>query len=181
MNDTLEKRRLPLFTKAGYAIGQMSDSIGLNVFYFFFLFFLSDFAGIPAGTAGMISLIAITWDAVTDPIVGHISDNLRSKRGRRRPMMIAALIPYAVCTFLIFNNVSFQGNAKVVYFTVMAILFWTCYKVYVIPYFALGAELTDDFNERTSLRVWASVFLYGAVMVASAAPPMILELTGNAG
>jgi GPH family glycoside/pentoside/hexuronide:cation symporter len=181
MNDTLEKRKLPLFAKAGYAIGQLSDSIGFNVFYFFFLFFLTDVAGIPAGTAGMISLIAITWDAVTDPIVGHISDNLRSKRGRRRPMMITALIPYTVCTFLIFNNVNLQGNGKVAYFTVMAILFWTCYKVYVIPYFALGAELTDDFNERTSLRVWASVFLYGAVMVASAAPPMILDLTAKAG
>ncbi|MDR2354916.1 MAG: MFS transporter [Clostridiales Family XIII bacterium] len=181
MTDTNKRTVLPAFTKAGYAIGQMSDSIGFNVFYFFFLFFLTDYAGIPAGTAGMISLAAVTWDAVTDPIVGHISDNLRAKRGRRRPMMIAALVPYSVCTYLLFNNIDVSGSLKTLYFAVIAILFWSCYKVFVIPFFALGAELTDDFDERTSLRVWASVSLYCAVMLASAAPPMITELTIQSG
>lgn len=167
--------------KFGYAIGQMVDSTGYNVYYFFFLFFLTDFAGIPAGIAGTISLIAIMWDAVTDPIVGNISDNLKSPYGRRRPLMIGATIPYAICTFLLFNNVDFGTNAKFAYFVVLAILFWSCYKTYVIPFFALGAELTDDFKERTSLRAWASVFLQIAVMIASAAPPMILEMAGKAG
>ena len=174
---TSGKTKLPVKMKAGYAIGQMTDSLGYNVFYFFFLFFLTDFAGVPAGIAGTISLIAITWDAITDPIVGNISDNLRSKRGRRRPMMIASLIPYAICTFLLFNNVQIDStNAKFVYFAVIAILFWSSYKVYVIPYFALGAELTEDFNERTSLRSWASVFMQGAVTIASAGPPLILSM-----
>ena len=167
--------------KFGYAIGQMVDSTGYNVYYFFFLFFLTDFAGIPAGIAGTISLIAIMWDAVTDPIVGNISDNLKSPYGRRRPLMIGATIPYAICTFLLFNNVDFGTNAKFAYFVVLAIFFWSCYKTYVIPFFALGAELTDDFKERTSLRAWASVFLQIAVMIASAAPPMILEMAGKAG
>ncbi|MDR2156177.1 MAG: MFS transporter [Clostridiales Family XIII bacterium] len=180
--DAGQKRRaLPIRMKAGYAIGQMSDSIGFNVFYFFFLFFLTDFAGVPAGTAGTISLIAVTWDAVTDPVVGHISDNLRSRHGRRRPMMLAALAPYSVCTYLLFNNIGAPGGAKAFYFGAVAILFWSCYKVYVIPFFALGAELTDDFDERTSLRVWASVPLYGAVMLTSAAPPVIIEFTLQGG
>lgn len=173
--------KLSFKRKFGYAIGQMTDSTGFNVFYFFFLFFLTDFAGIPAGVAGTISLIAILWDAFTDPIVGYISDNLKSKYGRRRPLMIGAMVPYAICAFLLFNNVDFGGNAKFVYFVVIAILFWSCYKTYVIPFFALGAELTDDFNERTSLRSWASVFMYLAVMLASAAPPMILQMAEDAG
>jgi len=174
--------KLPARIKAGYAAGQATDSIGFNVFYFFFLYFLTDFAGVPPGIAGTISLIAIGWDAITDPIVGYISDNLKSKYGRRRPMMLTALIPYCVCMFLLFNNIDFaNANAKFVYFAFIAILFWTSYKIFVIPYFALGAELTDDFNERTSLRVWASVVMYAAVMLASAAPPMILELTAQAG
>lgn len=179
-NDTVPVK-LGLKKKFGYAIGQMVDSTGYNVYYFFFLFFLTDFAGVPAGIAGTISLIAIMWDAVTDPIVGNISDNLKSPYGRRRPLMIGATIPYAICTFLLFNNVNFGTNAKFAYFVVLAILFWSCYKTYVIPFFALGAELTDDFQERTSLRAWASVFLQLAVMLASAAPPMILEIAGKAG
>ena len=170
MGNELNSNKLGFKKKFGYAIGQMVDSTGYNVYYFFFLFFLTDFAGVPAGIAGTISLIAIMWDAVTDPIVGNISDNLKSPYGRRRPLMIGATIPYAICTFLLFNNVDFGTNAKFAYFVVLAILFWSCYKTYVIPFFALGAELTDDFNERTSLRAWASVFLQLAVMLASAAP-----------
>lgn len=181
MSNENGSKKLSFKTKIGYAIGQMVDSTGYNVYYFFFLFFLTDFAGVPAGIAGTISLIAIMWDAVTDPIVGNISDNLKSPYGRRRPLMIGATIPYAICTFLLFNNVSFGTNAKFAYFVVLAILFWSCYKTYVIPFFALGAELTDDFNERTTLRSWASIFLQLAVMLASAVPPMILEMAGKAG
>ena len=181
MDKQLQTTKLKWSTKIGYAIGQMVDSTGYNVYYFFFLYFLTDFAGIPAGTAGTVSLIAIMWDAVTDPIVGNISDNLKSPYGRRRPLMIGATIPYAVCTFLIFNNVHFQGNAKFAYFVLIAILFWTCYKTYVIPYFALGAELTDDYNERNTLRSMAGVCLQLAVMLASSAPPMILEIAGRHG
>ena len=176
-----QSARLPARIKAGYAIGQATDSIGFNVFYFFFLFFLTDVAGIAAGAAGTISLIAVTWDAVTDPIVGHISDNLSSKYGRRRPMMLAALVPYCICVYLLFNNIESGADMKFVYFCMIAILFWSSYKVFVIPYFALGAELTGDFNERTSLRVWASVIMYGAVMLASAAPLMIVQKTLEAG
>lgn len=178
---TNKENRLNPKKKFGYAIGQMTDSIGFNAFYFFFLFFLTDFAGIPPAAAGTISLIAIMWDAVTDPVVGYISDNLKSKYGRRRPLMIGAAIPYAVCAFLLFNNVNLGPNPKFIYFTAIAIIFWSCYKTYVIPFFALGAELTDDFNERTSLRSWASVFLNLAVMLASAAPPMIIAMTEEAG
>ena len=167
--------------KLGYTIGALGDSVGFNVFYFFFLFFLTDVAGIPPAIAGTVSLIAIAWDAITDPIVGYISDNLKSKHGRRRPMMISAAIPYAICMFLLFNNVNLETGIKTAYFIAIAILFWSTYKIYVIPYFALGAEMTQDFDERTSLRVWASVAIQLSVMLASAAPPMIVEKSMQAG
>ncbi len=168
-------QKLEFKKKLGYSIGQMGDSIGFNVFGFFFLFFLTDIAGVSPGIAGTISLIAVLWDAITDPIIGFISDNLRSKYGRRRPMMIVSSVPYAVCTFLLFHNIDINPGAKAIYFIIMAILFWTVYTSYVIPYFALGAELTQDYEERNSLRAWASVFIYLAVMLASATPPIIVS------
>jgi len=175
MGNANERTKLSAKTKLGYGIGQMGDSIGFNVFYFFFLFFLTDIIGINPSVAGSISLIAVIWDAVTDPIIGHMSDNLRGKHGRRRPFMLGAMVPYGIIMFLMFNNVNLPDSAKNIYYIVISMLFWTAYTAYVIPYFALGAEVTNDFDERTNLRVWASYFMYAAVMIASAAPPMIVS------
>lgn len=170
------KVRLTFKVKTGYAIGQFVDSIGFNIYYFFFLFFLTDFVGIPPAIAGTVSLIAILWDAIFDPVAGYLSDNLKSKYGRRRPLMIAAVIPYSIALFLIFNTVSFSSQGAFIYYLAMAIIFWSCYKFYVIPYFALGVELTDDFNERTTLRAWASVGIYISVLLTSALPPYLLDV-----
>lgn len=181
MNKIKEKQKITMGRKLGYAVGALGDSVGFNVFYFFFLFFLTDVAGIAPAVAGTISLIAVAWDGITDPIIGHLSDNSKSKFGRRRPFVFGAALPYAICMFLLFNNVDMSIGIKTVYFTLIAMLFWTAYTAYVIPYFALGAEMTKDFEERTSLRIWASVGIQVSVMIASAAPPMIVEKTIQAG
>ena len=176
--ETREQRhRLPIRMKAGYAIGALTDSCGFNVFYFFFLFFLTDYAGVPAGIAGTISLIAVCWDAITDPIIGHFSDNRKNPNGRRRPLMLFSLIPYCLAVFFIFNNFEFSLTGQIIYFTACALIFWTGYTLFVIPYFALGAEMTQDFDERTSLRIWFSVVMGFAVMMASATPPLIVDNT----
>lgn len=170
-------KKLSVKTKLGYGIGQTGDSIGYNVFYIFFLFFLTDIAGVSPGIAGTISLIAVLWDAFTDPIIGYLSDNLKSKRGRRRPFMIAGSVPYAICMFLLFTDLEIPTEIKGIYFIIIAMVFWTFYTIYVIPYFALGGEIVEDFGERTSIRAWASIFMYVAVLIASAAPPILVEFT----
>ncbi|MCE2603772.1 MFS transporter, partial [Pseudomonas aeruginosa] len=126
-------------------------------------------------------LIAILWDAVTDPIIGYISDNLKSKYGRRRPMILAGAIPYGISVFLLFNNIDLGGNAQFFYFLAVALLFWTSFTTYDIPFFSLGAELSEDFNERTSLRAWSSVFMYLASMLATALPPILLSKLQGSG
>ena len=176
MTDKTKKTGMLSFrTKLGYSIGQLTDSSGFSVWLYFFLYFLTDCAGVSPAAGGAIIFIAGVWDAVTDPVMGYISDNTHSKYGRRRPYMIAGCIPYALCCFLLFTNVDLGGNAKVAYYLVIAMLFWSAYKTYVIPYFALGAEITSDFDERTSIRSWAGIFLYVAVLLASATPMLIVE------
>ena len=177
----LKKGKVKLGMKMGYGIGQMADSIAFNVFYFFFLFFLTDVAGLSPAIAGSVSLIAVLWDGISDPVIGYLSDNSKNPKGRRRPMMLAAAIPFGISMYLLFLNVDLSTGMKNAYYIAVAILFWTFYTMYVIPYFALGAEITQDFDERTSLRTVASVFMQLAVMVASAAPPMIVAMTMEKG
>lgn len=177
----VQKEKLSVGLKIGYGIGQMADSIGYNVFYSFYLFFLTDIIGLPPSVAGIVSLLAVFWDALTDPILGFISDNWKGKNGRRRPFMLASALPYGICMFLLFNDVNLPINIKSYYFIFISMMFFTFYTSYVIPYFAFGSELTSNFEEKTSIRVFASVFMYISVLLASAAPHMIVELTEKSG
>jgi len=175
MNTTLNQRKLSPKNKWGYAIGEFGEATGYNLFYFFFLFFLTDVAGLPPAVAGTISSIAIFWDAITDLVIGHWSDNFNSKFGRRRPFMIAVAIPYAICTYLMFCNFDMALNVKIAYAIILSMIFWTCYTIFVIPYMALGAEMTQDSDERTSLRTYAAIFIHVGTMVAASTPPLIVE------
>lgn len=177
-NDT---KKVSILTKLGYGIGQMGDSIGYNIFYSFFLFFLTDIVGLSPAIAGVVSILAVLWDGITDPIVGFLSDNFGSKKGRRRPFMIFSAVPYGICMFLLFYDVNLPASVKGPYFILISMLFFTFYTIFTIPYSALGSELTDDFNERNSVRVFASIFMYISVMLATAAPHMIVDITERNG
>ncbi len=140
----METRREKLSFKLryGYGLGQMSDSIPYNMYATYFLFFLTNVIGIPAAVGGTISMIALLWDAVTDPVVGYMSDHSNSKYGRRRPYMIVSLFPLSLFMILMFLNVDFGNTGNIIYFILIAMLFRLVYTGYVIPYFSLGAEVT---------------------------------------
>lgn len=171
----MTQKKLSARTKLGYAIGSFGDTIPLNIFNFYFLFFLTDIAGVSPVKAGMVSSIAVLWNGVLDPFVGYLSDNSRSRLGRRRSFMIKAVLPYGICMFLIFSDLHLPQEVKVLYFIVIAMAYFTCYTTYVIPFFALGGELTDDFEERTSVRAWGSAVGYATMILALALPPMIVD------
>lgn len=78
-------KKVPMPVKIGYGIGTAGDSVPYNLFFTYFLFFLTDVAGVNPAVAGIISFIAVMWDAVTDPAVGFLSDNTKNPNGRRRP------------------------------------------------------------------------------------------------
>lgn len=174
-------RKAGVKAKIGYAFGAFPDSMAYNLFYVYFLYFITDVVGLPPIYGGMISLIVILWDSITDPIVGFLSDNCKSKYGRRRPFMIAALVPLMVFMILIFVAVNFSPIVSFIYYVAMGILYWTAYKVYVIPYYALGAEITDDFDDRTNLRGISGVAMYIAMWFVSSGPMVILDRVTAAG
>lgn len=178
--DTAKKTSVLL--KLAYACGQLTDSVPFNLFYIYFLYFVTDVVGLPAMYGGAIALVVVLWDAVTDPIIGYLSDNCKSKYGRRRPFMLSGIFPLFLCTVLLFSTVEFSRPLAFLYYVVIGILYWTSYKTYVIPFFALGAELTQDFNDRTTLRGFAGVGIYVAVWLVSAGPMLVLDrVTANGG
>lgn len=169
--NTLEKKQpLKLPVMLGYGIGSLGESIAYNIFYGFFIFFMTSVVGLSPMIAGTISLFAVMWDAITDPMIGRISDNLKSPKGRRVPFLLYASIPLGIVIFMMFINPSLSETGKIIYYAIANLLFWLLFTSCDIPYIALGAEITDDYNERTKLRVWAQVFVgSGAAIVYSGA------------
>ena len=168
MDDNLNRKKLSFGTKLGYGLGAAGDAIPYNLFYTYFVFYLTNVAGISPAIAGTISMISIIWSACVDPVVGFMSDNSRNSKGRRIPMMSKSIWPLAVVMiFLYIAPTGLSGGLLVAYFIFACILLWTFYSTYGVPYGALGAELTNDYNERNILRLFTGLCSYPFVAVVN--------------
>ncbi|MEB3292159.1 MAG: MFS transporter [Synechococcales bacterium] len=130
--------------------------------------FLTDVAGLAPELAGRTQLVGKVWDAVNDPMVGVLSDRTQSKQGRRYPWMFWGAVPFGLF-FLMQWVVPFgQENQWGLfwYYTAVSILFNALYTVVNLPYTALTAELTQDYDERTSLNSFRFAFSIGGSIVS---------------
>jgi GPH family glycoside/pentoside/hexuronide:cation symporter len=164
--------RLSFTTKLAYGAGDLGSAMTANVLGVFLLIFFTNIAGIKPALAGSILLIGKIWDAVNDPIVGLMSDRTESRWGRRFPWMIYGSIPFGLFFFLQWVVPKFSDNADANqwmlfwYFVVIAILFNTAYTAVNLPYTALTPELTQDYDERTSLTSFRFAFSIGGSILS---------------
>lgn len=168
------KRPLPMGIKLGYGVGGFADNLTSMFFSSFFLFFLTDTVGIHPAFAGTITFIAVLWDAITDPFIGHFSDKLTWKSGRRRPLMLLIAIPFGLSFAFLFTAVEGTMVFKQFYYIIFCIIFWTCFTIFSVPFNAFGAEITDDFNNRNTLRSFIGVFSLISIFFATSVSMMIL-------
>ncbi|HAY06959.1 MAG TPA: MFS transporter [Hyphomonas sp.] len=141
-----------LFTRLAFGIGGAADGIKNNGFEYALLFFYSNILGVNAGLVGLALLFALIIDAISDPVVGYWSDNMRTRFGRRHPFMYAALIPVAITYYFTWNPpAGISGNDLFLWLIATTILVRLSFTFYDVPSTALAAELTQDYDERTSL------------------------------
>mgnify|MGYP002875649617 FL=1 len=140
-----QRRPVSLWKKAAYGFGAAAYGIKNNGFDYFFLIFYSQVMGVSAYLVSLALLIALTFDAVSDPLIGFISDNTRSRWGRRHPYMYAAAVPVAIGYFFVWNPPSSLSGDELFPFIVgISIVVRTLITLYEIPSSALVAEITDD-------------------------------------
>jgi Na+/melibiose symporter-like transporter len=121
---------------------------------------------LPAPLVGLAIFIALVVDAFLDPIVGHLSDNLRTRWGRRHPLMYLSALPVAVSYLLLWNPPHWSQGALFLYLIVVAIVVRTFITFYEIPSSALIPELTDNYDDRTSFASYRVFFgWYGGLMM----------------
>ena len=143
---------LPLHTKLAYGFGSVAFGIKDNGFAFLLLLYYNQVLGLPERWVGLAIMLALIVDAVSDPVVGYASDHLHSRWGRRHPFMYAAAVPVGIAYYLLWSPPSgLSQEALFAYFLTVAILVRTLITFYEIPSSSLVAELTDQYNERTSI------------------------------
>ena len=159
--------RLSRSTKLAYGAGDLGPAIVTAINGFFLLDFLINVAGLRPGIAGNIFLIAKIWDAINDPLVGWLTDHTISKWGRRRPWLLIAAVPFGLAFFLQWLVPPLSETAKFWYYLLVALLLDTAFTAVNVPYAALTAELTQDYDERTRLSsVRMSFSILGGVLAA---------------
>jgi Na+/melibiose symporter-like transporter len=173
----METPRVSLGTKLAYGFGSVAFGVKDNGFAFFLLLYYNQVLGLPERWVGFGIMVALVIDAIVDPIVGYFSDNLHSRWGRRHPLMYASALPVAVSYFLLWNPPSaFTGGQLFAYFLVMAILVRTCMSVYEVPSASLVAELSPDYDQRTSMLSFRFFFgWWGGLTVAILAYSVFLQ------
>jgi GPH family glycoside/pentoside/hexuronide:cation symporter len=160
--------------KLSYGVADTAFSLTSTILGVYFAIFLTDVIGVRPGVAALAFFIGKTWDYFNDPIIGHISDRTRSKWGRRRPFLLFGALPYALAFVMLWSKAPFQGDFGIaIYYAVAYILYDTFASFVYMPYFALTPELTDDYDERTTLTSFRMFFSIFGSLVAFILPTMI--------
>ncbi len=142
---------------------------------FYILKFATDVLLVGPAVMGAILLGARVWDAISDPLVGWLSDRTRTRIGRRRPWFLASAIPFGASVVMLWSPpADLEGGALTVWVGAAVFLFYTAYTGFRVPHMALGAELSRGYHDRT--RVFGIMQIVESVgMLAAAGALMMLE------
>ena len=181
MKDKLQAEiKLPLAVAIGWGIGTVVPSIMFNVTNVFLVRFMTDFLGIAAVTAGLVVAVSKIYDAVTDPVMGTISDRTRSRWGRQRPYLVLGAFVSGASLIAIFGlSSSLEGAAAAWYMLGALILYSTGYTIFNVPYLAMPAEMTESYHERSFLMSWRVVAINVAQVIGLILGPIILVTAGG--
>ncbi len=165
--------------RLAYGIGAVGYAAGLQVVNVLLLRFMTDDLAIAASVAGTLLAITRLFDAVSDPLVGYMSDRTRTPWGRRRPYLIVGAIVLPLTVFGLFNPPEISGMSLAGYMLGLLIVHGLAYTAFVVPYTAVGAEILDDYHERSTLM---SFRVYGGslgLLVAATIAPWLLAAWGG--
>ena len=161
-------RKLSMTTMFAYGLGQAAEGVKNQAFNVFLLFYYQQVIGIPGSLAGLALGIAMVFDAVTDPVAGVISDRVRTRWGRRHPFMFFSAFPLVICFIALFSPPDgLEEVGHFIWLTAFAILVRGSLTFYYVPHLALGAELAQDYHQRSTLFALSTVFSITAMAAVS--------------
>jgi glycoside/pentoside/hexuronide:cation symporter, GPH family len=172
---------LSLRTCLGWGIGTIGIAILFNTVNLLLLRFLTDFLGIAAAFAGFVLALSKIYDAITDPLMGYISDRTKGRLGRRRPYLVLGGVLCALSLpmlFLLPSIVSVDARIAVVVFA--AFFYSTAYTVFNVPYLAMASDMPLRYHERSKLMSFRVSSIGVGQLLAGVLAPLLVGIFGGA-
>ncbi len=174
--------RVSLLTKLVYGSGDWSYASFGTLRQIFYAIFLTDVVGLEPRLASFAALLGIIWDAINDPLVGILSDRVRTRWGRRRPFLLWFSIPFGLCFLILWWAPPWENQLALMVTVMLAYMLSDTVQTLVsVPYFALTPDITADYDERTSLAAYRMFFNLLASLVTAVAAPMIVDAALKSG
>lgn len=170
--------RLDPAVRRGYGLGSVATGAFGTVPGLLLLPYLTDRLGVGAGLAGAIVFLPKAWDVILNPIAGQISDRSTHPGGRRRPFLLRAGVALAVAFVLLFSGPTSPRGLAATWVVVAFLACASAYAFFQVPYVAMPAELTEDYQERTALMSWRVGILAFAILLSGGLSPMIRTALG---
>jgi glycoside/pentoside/hexuronide:cation symporter, GPH family len=171
-----ESLPLPGAVKVGWAIGESAIACHMAIISVYLLFYLTEVHHFPGALAGTLILIPRVWNLVTDPLMGGISDRVKSRWGRRRPFLLAGAVVWALSYVAMFwMPIELTLAQKTVWFLVTYLGVNTGLSLYHVPYSAMVAEMTRSTEERLTLLSCKEIAARASVLLTVMASPLIVS------
>ncbi|HPT77580.1 MAG TPA: MFS transporter [Candidatus Atribacteria bacterium] len=162
---------IPLLDKVGYGSGNLTYGIVFQLVATYVVFYSTAILGVPGSIIGTVVGLSVIWDGVSDPLMGYISDHTRFRRfGRRHFYLLSGCMLIAVSNYFLWViDPGLSTGLKTAYLAILLFVIKTAMTIYSVPHTALGAELSDDYNERSSIQGIKTIFfilgLFGATVM----------------
>jgi len=168
-------KRLTVKQKLGFGIFDLGGNMLFTLMSFWALKYLTDTVGIAAAWAGAAVMIGKAWDAVTDPVMGYITDRTLSRWGRRRVYLLFGAVPMMLSMVFFFTAPQYLPSSMHILWAVVALMFLnTASTIINVPYASLTPELTSDYHEQSSLNGYRfGCAVFGTIAGAGAVEPLV--------
>jgi Na+/melibiose symporter-like transporter len=168
--------KVPRKAKLVYGWADLYGGGALNLVGFYYLIFLTDVVNINPAWAGLIILLSKGWDAVSDPLMGVLTDRTRTRIGKRRPYFIVNIFSVILALLVLWNPAYFPSETARFLYALFAYLFFsTVSTVLMVPYLSMMPLLARDYNERTSLNGYKMAFSFLGGILAAVLPMQIVN------
>jgi GPH family glycoside/pentoside/hexuronide:cation symporter len=164
-----------------YAVASAGDSAMYSYVNTFWLFYLTTVSGIPPAAAGSITAIGTIAHAVAGPFFAGWSDRSNHRLGKRRPFLMYSALPLGFFMCLMFTSLPVSGVFHVIIPTLFGGVFWILFAAFFIPHLAWGAEITTDYNERTTIRTFSFIMYTVGYILGNVLPTISVEGFGESG